>query len=103
MVLSMAVTLISEGSEIDRIQDALALPNETEAIIAVGDIVYSQSGGWTEAERVFVLVENVEREVNNGGFDQFFDNSSGDNAHESHQALLTMGAANTPRRCSRKR
>jgi hypothetical protein len=82
------------------IRDALQAKNETEAIIALTDIInshwdYEDITELTDAERVFVLVENVEREVNNGGFDQFFMNSSGDHAEESHAALLEIGAVKT--------
>lgn len=82
------------------VREALQEKNETEVIIALTDIINSH---WdfedltelTEAERTFVLVENVEREVNNGGFDQFFMNSSGDHAEASHAALLEIGAVKT--------
>ena len=45
--------------------------------------------------QVFELVEIVEGEVNNGGFDQFFYNSSGNNTAETIQALETIGAPKT--------
>src|SRR5256885_16300545 len=38
------------------------------------------------------LIEDLEAEVNNGGFDQFFYNSSGDNNAETIQALEAIGA-----------
>jgi hypothetical protein len=37
-------------------------------------------------------VDALEREANNGGFDQFFANSSGDTAQETVKALETIGA-----------
>lgn len=37
-----------------------------------------QSDDLSEAERVVLAVEAMEREVNNGGYDQFFINSSGE-------------------------
>jgi hypothetical protein len=45
------------------------------------------------AERVFLCVWNLEAEVNNGGFEQFFVNSAGDNAAETPGALRQIGAA----------
>ena len=39
-----------------------------------------------------LFVENLEREVNNGGFNQFYFNSSGDYAHETLNGLNTIGA-----------
>ena len=44
-------------------------------------------------ERVFLCVWDLEAEVNNGGFSQFFDNSAGDYAAETPGALKTIGAA----------
>ena len=50
---------------------------------------------WAElsaAERVVVLVDWVEREVNNGGFHQFYFNSAGDCARQTPAALRAIGA-----------
>jgi hypothetical protein len=44
---------------------------------------------------IVALVEGVEGEVNNGGFDQFFFNSSGDYAKETIDALKQIGAHQT--------
>jgi hypothetical protein len=49
----------------------------------------------TAAQKYFLFIENLEREVNNGGFHQFFFNSSGDHAHETLKALKAIGAFNT--------
>jgi hypothetical protein len=38
------------------------------------------------------LIEELEGEVNNGGFDQYFYNSGGDNTAEVIQALELIGA-----------
>lgn len=46
----------------------------------------------TEGEKVVLFIENLEREVNNGGFDQFFFNSSGNYAHETLKALEQIGS-----------
>ena len=50
------------------------------------------------AEQVFICIDQLEREVNNGGFHQFFWNSAGDNTPETLAALEQIGVA-----CSRKR
>ena len=39
------------------------------------------------------LIQDLEAEVNNGGLDQFFYNSSGDDTAETIQALEAIGAA----------
>ena len=49
----------------------------------------------TASQRAFYLNQNLEREVNNGGFQQFFFNSSGNNADETVAALASIGAHNT--------
>ena len=44
------------------------------------------------SEQVFILVWEVETEVNNGGFNQFFLNSAGDRASATAAALRSIGA-----------
>jgi len=46
----------------------------------------------TEPEKVLVTLWALEAEVNNGGFDQFFFNSSGDCAYFAPRALQILGA-----------
>jgi len=48
-----------------------------------------------DKEKIKTLIDNLEMEVNNGGFDQFFFNSAGDNAHETVEALKIIGAFHT--------
>ena len=48
--------------------------------------------GLTEPEQVFLRVWNLEAEVNNGGFAQFFENSAGDYAVGTPDALRAVGA-----------
>jgi hypothetical protein len=46
----------------------------------------------TEPEKVFMAVWELEAEVNNGGFDQYYWNSSGDIAYFASTALDAIGA-----------
>lgn len=46
----------------------------------------------TRPQWVFYLNQNLEREVNNGGFMQFFFNSTGEYAHETIGSLQSIGA-----------
>lgn len=46
----------------------------------------------TDAEQIFVCVWELEAEVNNGGFEQYFHNSAGDNSHRIIAALQSIGA-----------
>ena len=49
----------------------------------------------SEAERVFICIWQLEAEVNNGGFAQYFTNSSGDLAADAPAALEAIGATHT--------
>jgi hypothetical protein len=49
----------------------------------------------TEPQKQFYLNQCLEREINNGGFNQYFFNSSGDFAHQTVNSLLTIGANKT--------
>jgi hypothetical protein len=49
----------------------------------------------TDYQKLFYLNQNLEREINNGGFKQYFFNSSGDNAHETILSLKAIGADTT--------
>ena len=46
----------------------------------------------TESDRVLVTLWGLEADVNNGGFDQYFFNSSGDQAFFAEHALRLIGA-----------
>ncbi|RLD58602.1 MAG: hypothetical protein DRJ05_07760 [Bacteroidetes bacterium] len=46
----------------------------------------------TEPQKIYFYIQNLEREVNNGGFNQFYLNSSGDFAHETLGSLKIIGA-----------
>ena len=47
------------------------------------------------SQQTFLFVGNLEREINNGGFNQFYFNSSGDYSQETVSALLDIGAKKT--------
>jgi hypothetical protein len=49
----------------------------------------------TEQQKQFYYNQCLEREINNGGFNQYFLNSSGDFAHKTVQSLQTIGANKT--------
>jgi hypothetical protein len=67
------------------------LDNFIGNLCAYGDELENLS----EPQKLFYLVQNLEREVNNGGFEQYFYNSSGDNAQETLSALAEIGAHRT--------
>jgi hypothetical protein len=49
----------------------------------------------SEVDRTLILVWSLQGEVDNGGFDQFYFNSSGDHAAETVHALRRIGARRT--------
>lgn len=49
-------------------------------------------GKLNSSQKTFVLIGNLEREINNGGFNQFYWNSSGKYANETVEALKKIGA-----------
>ncbi len=55
-------------------------------------IFYSNPGKLSQSEKNIVYIEELEREVNNGGFEQFFSNSSGDYTEEVISALAVIGS-----------
>ncbi len=52
-------------------------------------------------ERVIFITQTLEQEVNNGGFSQFFYNSSGDFSNELLDAFTQIGAAKTATICKK--
>lgn len=72
--------------------------NKNEFVIAVHErICHKCCDGermerLSKEERIFYVVQQLEIEVNNGGFSQFFFNSSGDFANELYDAFMAVGA-----------
>ena len=54
-----------------------------------------------EFERVFFVTQTLEMEVNNGGFSQFFFNSSGDFSNELVNTFTKIGALKTAETCKK--
>ena len=77
-------------------------PNEpanhgSDDLIRLSEKIFQRLGdvgfeGLTDNQKVFVCVWSLEGEVNNGGFDQFYFNSSGDWSIGIHAALEKIGA-----------
>ena len=87
--------------EIWRIEDTtdfvIALSQHIDEKCQYGDNMSALS----EAERVFYITQTLEMEVNNGGFSQYFYNSSGDFANELVHAFTEIGAAKTAEICKK--
>jgi hypothetical protein len=67
-----------------------------DAIIEIDNLLspifYKNPEKLTLAEKNFVYIEDLEREVNNGGFEQYFFNSSGNYTIETINALKIIGS-----------
>ena len=94
----VALAACSGNGEIELSREPL-LPAGTEIdLFGVSEAVWAREAAagveaLSRAERVFLCVWNLEAEVNNGGFEQFYTNSAGDNARDTPTALREIGAA----------
>lgn len=60
--------------------------------------VYSQNGGFnslSKSEQLYYSVNVLNGEVYNGGFDQYFTNTSADNYRDAEYGLVRLGATNS--------
>lgn len=73
---------------------------EQPDLFKVSDVVfdrYNKVGydNLSQQEKLFVCVWGLEGEVNNGGFDQYYFNSSGDHSLDVEASLKAIGANHT--------
>jgi uncharacterized membrane protein YhaH (DUF805 family) len=77
-------------------QKILSAKSGQDAVMEIYDMLWPVSlehpEQLSQAEKNFVWIELLEAEVNNGGFSQYFVNSSGDNALETELALQEIGS-----------
>ena len=80
---------------------ALLLNVDAEKITRIGEIIGKKIpekdnfSNLNEFEKTFIYLDVLEDNVTNGGFIQFFFNSSGQFTHEVFQAYLAIKAENT--------
>jgi hypothetical protein len=80
---------------------ALLLNDDAEKITRIGEIIGKKIpakdnfNNLNEFEKTFIYIDVLEDNVTNGGFIQFFFNSSGQFAHEIFQAYLAIKAETT--------
>jgi hypothetical protein len=80
---------------------ALLLNDDAEKITRIGEIIGKKIpakdnfSNLNEFEKTFIYIDVLEDNVTNGGFIQFFFNSSGQFAHEIFQAYLAIKAETT--------
>ncbi|GAA4272940.1 DMP19 family protein [Aquimarina gracilis] len=99
IILSLCF-VYSNAQEFD-LDKVLKIENQNTIVIKIASYLNkkSQYGKKIEklnsSQKTFLIVENLEREINNGGFIQFYFNSSGDFSQETVKALLEIGAKKT--------
>jgi len=83
------------------------IADETNLVVSLGMYI-AQKCSYGECmsalsgpERILYITQGLEMEVNNGGFSQYFFNSSGDLANELVDAYLEIGATKTADICKR--
>jgi hypothetical protein len=84
-----------------KLEDIWKIEDETNLVVALYCYIAGKCdyGSKTEIlsapERIFYICQTLESEINNGGFSQFYFNSSGDLAAETPDAFLEIGANRT--------
>ena len=87
-----------QGENKPDIDALISSPDANKAIIEIDNYVCKvcfygdKLDRLTEPQKNFYFNQNLEREINNGGFNQYFYNSSGDFAHETIISLQAIGA-----------
>jgi hypothetical protein len=78
------------------VPDILNQKDGQDAIIDIDNLLspifYSKPEMLSEEEKIIVFIEELEREMNSGGFNQFFFNSAGDFYSEILSALKQVGS-----------
>lgn len=98
----LAILLVFTGcKQTPKLDEILSLEDETDIILGIGELLWEKSKNdknfesLNQFEKNVLYIEMLEGQVNNGGFDQYFFNSSGEYAHETLVALNDIGANNT--------
>lgn len=95
--LFISILLINCNS-VSKLDKILALEDQTDIVIEIGQMLWKKSENdhdfesLNKHEKNVIFIEMLEGQVNNGGFDQYFFNSSGDYVHETLSALEEIKA-----------
>ena len=88
-------------------EDIWALTDTNDFIVAMTEYLDNKTkygedmSVLSKEERIFYITQTLEMEVNNGGFSQFFYNSSGDFSNELVGAFTAIGANATAAICKK--
>jgi hypothetical protein len=81
---------------VSKVKQILSEESGQKAIMAIDDLLsqifYSDPETLSEEEKDIVYIEELEKEINNGGFNQFFFNSSGSYTEEIIESLRKIGS-----------
>jgi len=96
--LIATILILQSCKSVSKIDKILRIEDETEKVIEIGQLLWDKSKNDNNfeslnvEEKTVLYIEMLEGQVNNGGFDQYFFNSSGDYAHETLEALERINA-----------
>lgn len=79
---------------------ALSATHRIDSIVLAFEQALQDKASLNKEERTIVAIEGLEREVNNGGFSQFFVNSSNEFVPCIQEALKAIGCPKTATLCS---
>lgn len=90
-----------DGVDFDRLLKAIDPKDKNGSIIDLDNYICNLCAWGDElnklntSQKTFYYNQELEREINNGGFNQFYFNSSGNYAHEVIDSLVAIGANKT--------
>jgi hypothetical protein len=100
-LLNLFVQPANQGKKRLNIDKLLSAEDLNDSIIQLDDYVSNlcefglKVNLLSDPQKIFYCIQNCEREIHNGGFKQFYYNSSGDFAHETYYSLRVVGAYKT--------
>jgi len=93
--------VINQGGRMPDLEKLLSSKDTTSCISKIMDYIFKLCNygekieNLTDEQKNFYLITVCEGEINNGGINQFYFNSSGDFSHETVTALTAIGAQKT--------
>jgi hypothetical protein len=101
IALILVSILLQNCSRITKLEKILNKENENESIIQIRKMLREKSKNYYDFESLnqyemnILFIEFIEKQVNAGGFDQYFFNDSGQFAHETLNFLREINATKT--------
>jgi hypothetical protein len=104
IVLAILLSAILQGSpavSLEQCREAIQTENWNSVVFDLNEFVYEMRNetdnlsDLSVPQQIYYLIAELQAEVNNGGFDQFYFNSAGNYADETVIALKRIGADQT--------